>query len=40
MVISLGKYDGIFEYKNVVLTGLIPAFLKLAIEKKTMWKYS
>ena len=39
MVISLGKYNGIFEYKNIVITGFIPAFLKWAIEKSTMWKY-
>jgi len=39
MVISLGKWDGIFEYKNFVLTGILPAFMKAAVEWKTMWKY-
>jgi NADH dehydrogenase FAD-containing subunit len=39
MVISLGMYDGIFEYKNFVITGFIPAFMKWAIEKKTMMRY-
>ena len=39
MVISLGKWNGIFEWKGFVLTGLIPAFMKWAIEKKTMIKY-
>ena len=39
MVISLGKYNGIFEYKKIVLTGIIPAFLKGFIEKKTMARY-
>lgn len=39
MVISLSKYKGIFEYKNFVLTGLIPAFLKSFVEWKTMIRY-
>ncbi len=39
MVISLGKYNGIFEYKGFIIPGLIPAFLKWAIERKTMWRY-
>ncbi len=39
MVISLGKWDGIFEWKNFVITGLIPAFMKWAIQVKTMMKY-
>lgn len=39
MVISLGKSDGIIEYKNFVLTGFIPAFLKGFVEKKTMMRY-
>ena len=39
MVISLGRYNGIFEYKGIVLFGIIPAFLKWFIEKKTMIKY-
>jgi len=39
LIISLGKYDGIFVYKNFVITGLIPAFLKYLVEKKTLFKY-
>ncbi len=37
--ISLGLYDGIFEYKNFVITGIIAAFIKKIIEIKTMIKY-
>ena len=40
LVISLGKYNGIFEYKNIVITGIIPAFMKWFIEKREMWKRS
>jgi len=36
MIISLGKNYGVLEYKNFILTGLIPAILKWIIEKKTM----
>ncbi|MDP3734270.1 MAG: FAD-dependent oxidoreductase [Nanoarchaeota archaeon] len=39
MVISLGKRNGIFTYKNIVITGIIPAFLKTMIEWKTMRRY-
>ncbi len=39
MVISLGKWHGIFIDKNFVWTGIIPSFLKRAIEWKTMWRY-
>lgn len=39
MVISLGKKNGIFTYKNIVITGMIPAFLKMMIEWKTMMRY-
>jgi len=39
MVISLGKWNGIFQYKDFVLTGFIPAILKWYVERKTMWKY-
>lgn len=39
MIISLGKYNGIFESKNMVLTGILPAFLKYLVEKKTMIRY-
>lgn len=40
MVISLGKYNGILEYKNFVWGGIIPAILKFFIEKNTMRNYS
>ncbi len=40
LVISLGKWDGIFEYKGFVMTGFIPALMKKFIEWKTMWKYT
>ncbi|HLC90341.1 MAG TPA: FAD-dependent oxidoreductase [Candidatus Nanoarchaeia archaeon] len=39
MVISLGKYDGLFMYKELVVSGLLPALLKWLIERKTMWRY-
>jgi len=39
MVISLGRYNGILNYKNFVFTGIFPGFLKHAIEWKTMIKY-
>jgi NADH dehydrogenase FAD-containing subunit len=39
MVISLGKWHGIFEYKNFVWTGFIPGIMKCMIEWKTMRKY-
>lgn len=39
MIISLGKYNGIFEINNIVLTGLIPVILKWFVEYKTMIKY-
>ena len=39
MVISLGKYCGIIEYKGFVLTGFIPAILKSFIEKMVMYKF-
>lgn len=39
MVISLGKNDGIFIYKQFVLTGFIPGLLKRIIEQKTMMRY-
>lgn len=38
MVISLGKYNGIFEYGNFVISGIIPALMKAAIEKREMLK--
>lgn len=39
MLISLGKYNGIFEMKGFVIKGLIPAFLKSFVEFKTMIRY-
>jgi len=38
MIISLGKWDGIFEYKNLVITGIIPALMKKFIEFREMFK--
>ncbi len=38
MVISLGKWDGILEYRSFVLTGLFPGILKTLIEKREMWR--
>ncbi len=39
MVISLGRFNGILEYKNLVITGLIPGLLKSFVEWKTMIRY-
>ncbi len=39
MVISLGKNDGVIEYKNLVLTGWIPSIFKKVIEKIVMLKF-
>lgn len=39
MVISLGKTDGIIEYKNLVVTGIVGAIAKRIVEIKAMWKY-
>jgi len=38
LVISLGKYNGILDLGNFVLTGLIPACLKFFIERREMLK--
>ena len=38
-VISLGKYNGIFEYDNFTLKGIIPAIIKYFIEKINMKKF-
>jgi len=40
MVISLGKWNGIFEYKNLAFGGILPAFMKWFVEKKTIIKYN
>ncbi len=39
MVISLGKWKGIFVHKNVVWAGILPAVMKKIIEFRTMRKY-
>ncbi len=39
MAISLGKYNGIIIHPKFVLTGLIPAVIKWAVELRTMLKY-
>lgn len=39
MVISLGKWNGIFEWKNFVVTGILPGLLKHLVEMKNMWLY-
>lgn len=39
MVISLGKWHGIFAHKKFVWTGLIPGLMKTFIEKREMLKY-
>jgi len=39
MVISLGKWNGIFAYKNFIFTGLIPGIMKSLIEWKEMMKF-
>lgn len=36
MAISLGKWNGLIVYKNLVLTGIIAAFAKWFVEWKTM----
>ena len=38
LVISLGRYNGIFSYGKFVFGGKIPAFLKWAVERREMWK--
>ena len=39
MVISLGRFDCILIYKNLTLTGILPALLKGVVEWKTMIHY-
>ncbi|PIN89465.1 hypothetical protein COU60_03655 [Candidatus Pacearchaeota archaeon CG10_big_fil_rev_8_21_14_0_10_34_76] len=38
MLISLGKYDGILEYKSLVITGFPAAIAKSLVEMKELWK--
>ncbi len=40
MVISLGKNDGVIEYKNFVFTGFIAPIIKKIIEKRVMSQFS
>lgn len=39
MVISLGEYNGIFEYKKIIFSGIIPIFMKKLIEIKALFPY-
>ena len=39
MVISLGRWNGILQYKSLIISGIIPGILKTLIEWKTMIKY-
>lgn len=39
MVISLGRFNGILQYKKIVITGIIPGIIKSIVEWKTMIKY-
>lgn len=36
IIISLGKWDGVFESKKIVFTGVVPGILKWIVEKKEM----
>lgn len=38
LVISLGKYNGIFSAQSFTFGGFTPAFMKWAVERKEMWK--
>jgi len=39
MVISLGTWRGIFAYKKIVFTGIIPGIIKQLVEWKTIRRY-
>ena len=39
IVISLGKWNGIFTSENLTFSGIIPGILKNFIEKRFMMKY-
>ncbi|MEK6891211.1 MAG: FAD-dependent oxidoreductase [Nanoarchaeota archaeon] len=39
MIISLGRFNGIFQYRRLIITGVIPGILKTLVEWKTMIKY-
>lgn len=38
LVISLGKWQGIYVNKDYVMRGLIPGLMKWIVERKEMWK--
>ncbi len=38
MVISLGRFNGIFQYGEFILTGIFPGILKTLIEKRQMMR--
>ncbi len=38
IVLSLGKFNGIFEFRNIIFSGVIPSILKKAIELREMWR--
>lgn len=39
MLISLGHFNGILTYKNIIITGIIPAILKKIVEWRTLQRY-
>ncbi len=39
MLVSLGKWNGIYEKGNRVITGVVPAMMKMFVEKRTLSKY-
>ncbi len=39
LVISLGSYNGLFSYGNFFFSGIIPAIMKIMIEKHVMFRY-
>lgn len=38
LVISLGRWNGIFESKGFIFSGVVPALLKWAVEKREIWR--
>jgi hypothetical protein len=39
MIISLGKWNGLFTFKGISMPGPLPAFLKWFVERRTMARY-
>jgi NADH dehydrogenase FAD-containing subunit len=39
MLVSLGTWNGIYEKGNRVMTGVVPAMIKMYVEKRTLSKY-